>query len=195
MRREMDLPSGAPILEAIETMPSDAAARCRTILERHERAAAENASLAPGVDRCLDRLRQRGLRQAVVTRNSRQSAEMVLSRLAHRFDPVLSRDDGPVKPDPWAIRRICEVWGVEPHRVAVIGDFLFDVEAGRRAGARTVLLIGDRDPRQVAGAEQADFLLRSFEDVAGLLAWVDGAAGPAGLRRPPPSARPDFGLG
>jgi HAD superfamily hydrolase (TIGR01509 family) len=176
MRREMDLPPGVPVLEALEAMPPGDAARCRDILQRHERAGAERATLMPGVDHFLEQLEERQLRTAVVTRNSRAMAERMLSRLAHRFDDLLSRDDGPVKPDPWAIYRICEAWGVEPPQVVVIGDFYFDVEAGRRAGARTVLLTRDRDPRQLPGADQADYLLRSFHDAAQLFAWMQEPA-------------------
>jgi len=102
-------------------------------------------------------------------------------RLKHRFNPLLSREDGPVKPDPWAICRICELWGIEPRQAVVIGDYYFDVEAGRRAGAGTVLLIGQRDPRDVQGADQADFLLSSFADCDGLLAWMDAGQGKASL--------------
>jgi len=67
----MNLPAGLPILETLATLPDEDAARCWSILERHERVGAERAAVMPGVEHCLDQLARRGLRTAVVTRNSR----------------------------------------------------------------------------------------------------------------------------
>jgi histidinol-phosphate phosphatase family protein len=44
------------------------------------------------------------------------------------------------KPAPGMIERAAELLGVDPARVAVIGDIAADVEAARRAGARGVLV-------------------------------------------------------
>ena len=51
----------------------------------------ELAEVFPGVRPFLDRLSQRGLKMAVLTRNSRQSAQAVLSRLAlaSYFSPAI----------------------------------------------------------------------------------------------------------
>ncbi len=164
MRREMQLPPGTPILEALEKMPDDRASGCRRILQRHEFEGAQRATIIDGVCGFLERLSRHGIRRAIVTRNSRAMTDRVLTRLGLRFDPVITRDDGPVKPDPWAILRICQLWQTEPSQVAIIGDFRFDIDAGRRAGAVTVLLRRGRNTEHLAGAEQADFLLESFHD-------------------------------
>src|SRR5262245_2194501 len=91
MRREMGLPDGRPILEALAEMPEREAARCREILIRHEDQGAQRATLMPGVSEFLCRLDELRVRQAIVTRNSRTSALAMLERLALRFDPVICR--------------------------------------------------------------------------------------------------------
>ena len=92
------------------------------------------------------------MRTAIATRNSRQIAAATLRQLGLSVELVLTRDDGPVKPDPWAVLHVCEAWGVSPAEVVVIGDYRFDIESGRAAGARTVLLTHPHDPRHYPNA-------------------------------------------
>ena len=165
IRREMGLPDGEPILAALERMEPTQARHCDRILERYEREGAERTVLLPGVPELLEHLNRLRLRQAVVTRNSRAMAERMLSRCGLELDPVVTRDDGPVKPDPWAIDCIRRQWDIPSRRVVVIGDFRFDIEAGRRAGAITAFLGGERQP----GAEQADLRLDSLQQADRLL--------------------------
>ena len=172
IRREMGLADRQPILEAIEQMSPDDADRCREILARHERAGAERATLMPGVVDFLDEVRHRGWRAAVLTRNTRPLTLQTLDRLGLHFDPVITRDDAPAKPDPTAIEQIGAAWRLSPQRIVVIGDFLFDVQVAHRAGARGVLFTGGRDPQGLPGAEEADFLLDSFETADELLRWL-----------------------
>ena len=88
-------------------------------------------------------------------------------------DFALTRDDGPVKPDPWPVRQACERWELPAADVAVIGDYKFDIECGRAAGCRTVLLTHPHEAATYANAEQADLLLTSLADYERLLAWLD----------------------
>lgn len=173
IRREMGLPPGQPILEALDHLDDEEAARCREILARHEWAGAERARLMPGVREFLDAIEGRAIRRAILTRNSRTIAEATLERLGLSFDPVVARDDAPAKPDPSAIWGICGIWGLDRRRVAMVGDFHFDIEAGRNAGVWTVLYTAGRPPDQVVGSDLADFHLECFARPEGLLAWLE----------------------
>jgi HAD superfamily hydrolase (TIGR01509 family) len=174
MRRQMRLPSGVPLLETIDELSPADRQRCNEILHRHELAGAARAELMPGVETFLDRLAERGLRRAVVTRNSRTLTLPLLQRLGLDFDPVLSRDDGPVKPDPASIWEICRVWGTLANRVVVMGDYRFDLELARRAGAKSVFYLGARSREPLPDwAGMADFVLASFSEPDGFFAWLD----------------------
>lgn len=172
MRREMGLPAGMPILEGIARLGEAEAERCRRILHEHEWAGYERATLLPGVAELLAWLRERELRVGVVTRNSRDVSLATLARLEVTCDPLMTRDDGPIKPDPWAVAHICRQWDVPAQRVVMVGDFRFDVEAGRAAGTRTVLLAGV-DPAAYPNEEGADKVLSSLAQWRELLAWLD----------------------
>ena len=172
MRRAMGLVGGLPLLEAIAQANADDAERCWAILHEHERQGARRATLYPGVREFLDTLAERGRRRAVFTRNSRLSTAVTLERLQLDFDPVVCREDGPAKPHPAAIWKICETWGFRPNECAMIGDYRFDIEAGRRAGTHTVLFTGSGQGSGLDETEAADHTLQSFADTAAFWAWI-----------------------
>jgi len=173
MRREMELPPELPILEALDRLEPAHAAHCRAVLDRHEWAGAERATLLPGVADLIEILEDRGIRQAIATRNSRRITEATLAKIGLAVELSLTRDDGPVKPDPWPVLHVCQKWGLPPEEIVVIGDYKFDVECGRAAGCRTVLLTHPAEPRSYPNPEQADLLLASLAEYPLLLAWLD----------------------
>src|SRR5262245_26574914 len=145
IRREIGLPPGTPLLEALRHLDTEQRLRAEAILDRHERLGAERASVFAGIPEFLAWLDGRSIRRAVLTRNSRWAAETVLTRCGLSFDPVVAREDGPPKPDPAGVWRICTAWALAPADVLTIGDYLFDIEAGRQAGTRTALVTHGRE--------------------------------------------------
>jgi len=55
----------------------------------------------------------------------------------------------------------------------VVGDYRFDVECGRAAGCRTVLLTHPAESQDYPNTEQADLVLASLADYPRLLAWLE----------------------
>lgn len=180
MRREMHLPLGAPILEALEQLPRDEADRCLEILHRHEREGAERARPLAGAAQLVAELARRRLRLGILTRNSRAMARIMLAHFPQSFDPIISRDEGPVKPDPWAIHHICATWGLEPHETAIVGDYRFDIEAGRRAGCRTVLVANRERVAAWIDEVRPDLHLTSLAQTDQLLRWCEGSCSAEG---------------
>ena len=176
MRQEMELPPGTAILEAIDALPADRAAACRDILHRHELAGVQRARLMPSARELVERLQSAGVPTAVLTRNSRDAALATLERLSLAFPWVFAREDAPAKPDPTAIHQIRGLWQLPAHDVAIVGDYRFDLEAGRRAGAYCVLYTAGRDLSHLEWARDADLWLECFTRPEKLLAWLD--AGP-----------------
>ena len=171
MRREMRLPEKQPMLEALATLPEPRRNECWAILERHEREGAERATLMPGVTELMASLENRGIRRAVFTRNGREPTLRTLHRLNLYFDTIMAREDAPAKPDPTGIWKICELWGLRPEEVAMVGDYLFDIEAGRRAGVRTVCYAARRLPAEVE-TWGAGFAVECFSRPDDFLAWL-----------------------
>ena len=173
MRAEMGLPERTPILEALAKLPPEDAAQHWKILDRHEMEGVRRAELMPGVRELLAELARRKVRTAVFTRNSRACTLATLDRFALKFDAVLSRDDAPPKPDPEGILQICSQWDVPPAVVAVIGDYIFDLQAGRAAATRTVLYAQSATREEIAAwSAETDLVLHDFRQPEPLLAWM-----------------------
>lgn len=172
IRRELGLPPGEPLLEALARLPPAEARHAMAVLERHEERAALTAVAAPGVAELLDRLARAGLRAGVLTRTARRFALATLARTGLHCDPVLGREDAPPKPSPAGIWQICNYWGLRPEQAAMVGDYQFDIEAGRRAGVRTVLYTAGRAPTVEELSWGADLVLDCFLEPEKLLDWL-----------------------
>jgi HAD superfamily hydrolase (TIGR01509 family) len=173
MRRDMGLPADQPILESLNRLAPDEAAHRREILHRHELAGAQRATLLPGVASLWIEIERRELRSAIVTRNSLAVADATLRNVRLEIELLLSRDCGPTKPDPWPVQQACSRWNLTPTEVVVIGDYRFDIECGRAAGTRTVLLTHCHEPHIYPNHEQADLVLSSLAEFPRLFAWID----------------------
>jgi len=167
IRAEIGLPE--PLLETMMALPPGPERdRAFSILERHEDEAAEKSELSGGARETLDLLRARGVRTAVVTRNSRKSAERVLEKHALAFDLVVTREDAPAKPRPEPLLLISDRLEVPPAEALMVGDYKYDVMAGRAAGMRTaLLLLGEKRPPWLDEA-RPDHLLRRLDDLRAL---------------------------
>jgi HAD superfamily hydrolase (TIGR01509 family) len=159
-----------PILEAMEKMSAEQQGRAHAILGRYEELAAENSRLNPGVAEVCLWLDEHGVAIGLVTRNQRRSVERVCQLHNLHFDSVVTREDGPVKPDPFAVLRACELMGVQPSEAVMVGDYLFDLQSGRRAGALSVLL---KTNKKCAEFEhEADYVISTLNELPGLLTGI-----------------------
>jgi HAD superfamily hydrolase (TIGR01509 family) len=139
IRREVGVGNN-PILEAIEKMAPAKREAALSILHRHEDRCAAECVLNPGCEELIAWLKLRGVKLAVVTRNSFRSASTVFGRLNIPIDTLITRDDGVFKPAPDPLLLACRRLSVAPHDAWMIGDGQYDVEAGNAAGMRTIWL-------------------------------------------------------
>jgi HAD superfamily hydrolase (TIGR01549 family) len=170
IRRELGLPFGTPLLETMDRLPDADRAAAWAVLDRHEQAAVSAAEVLPGVVDFLAWLEARGVKRAVLTRNSRSVATAVLGRCGlSTFDPIVTRDDAPFKPQPEGLWRICKAWGLAPAEVLMLGDYVYDIQVGRNAGARTALLTHGRE---WPFADEAEFAFADFPRAMEMLVHV-----------------------
>lgn len=166
IRAELGISPAEGILEAIQQMPPPQAARAGELLLARELDAAGKAVLTPGATEILRRIDEAGLKTALLTRNARQSMELVIAKFGLSFDLGWSRHDGPIKPEPDSIIKACSCLGVAPDRTCCVGDYLYDIVAANAAGATSVLLMSG--PRRDF-ADQADHIIRQLAELAEIL--------------------------
>jgi HAD superfamily hydrolase (TIGR01509 family) len=170
IRREMGLASDAgPILELMEKMTKRERDEAQRILLAHEERAVAESTLNPGAKETLEELRRRGILIGILTRNKKENAAAVGDKHGLKFDAVVGRDEGPVKPDAFGVLYLCEKFGISPQESLVVGDYLFDLLCGRAAGAIPVLLKNHHKADEFA--KHADFVI---ENIADLLKIIDG---------------------
>jgi len=168
IRAEIGLPDGVPILEAMGGLTDAERVRANRIIDRHEAEAAAESRLMPGAEPLLAWLRARGVKVAVLTRNSRASVERAVRQHGLVFDAAVAREDNRPKPSPAGVHDLMEACGTGPAETVVVGDFRFDIEAGRSAGVRTVALASEA----VDWAAEATWQAPSLEAVQAILEQV-----------------------
>ncbi|HPD46976.1 MAG TPA: HAD family hydrolase [Anaerohalosphaeraceae bacterium] len=168
IRREMGLPPDAgPILELMERMSQEERARAEEVLLRHETNAVAESVLNESAESTLEALRAVGINIGVLTRNTRANVEAVARKHNLRFDAIVDREDGPVKPDAFGVLELCRRFRTRPEETIVVGDFLFDVLSAKAAGAIAVLLVNC--PKAQDYAEYADYVITSLDEVLDII--------------------------
>jgi HAD superfamily hydrolase (TIGR01549 family) len=144
MRRELGLAPEVPILETLHAMPQTEAAPLWELLNELEFHYAGKASLMQGAPELLHCLHEKGCRLAILTRNTMPVVKHTLKACAieHFFpmDYILDRDSCIPKPSPDGINQLLHMWQAQASDSVMVGDYLYDLEAGKAAGVATVHL-------------------------------------------------------
>jgi len=164
IREEMGLDrDSGPVLEAMEKMTPQQRKRAEEILHFHEQRAVTQSRLNPGARRTLSALRAADIYIGILTRNRRSNALAIGQKHGLKFDTIVDREDGPVKPDAFGVLRICQQFGVKPQETLVVGDYLFDLLCAKAAGAVAVLLANH--DRAAEFARHADFCIENIDQI------------------------------
>ncbi len=145
IRAALDLPSQQPILEALAQLPAAEAQPRWAKLYEIELEIAHTTQAQLGAGELLERLRSIDNQQiGILTRNHKSIAHHTLAAcgLLEFFEPdaILSRDCCAPKPQPDGILQLLQRWESTPDRGVMVGDYVFDLLAGRNAGTATVHL-------------------------------------------------------
>jgi HAD superfamily hydrolase (TIGR01509 family) len=137
IKAEMGIGPG-PILESLAELDESRRTYAEAVLLQHEKIAAEQSQLNDGCRELLALLKSQQISMALITRNSRLSAATVTARHNLNFDILITREDGPFKPDPFSLSLACQRLGVGPGEAWMVGDGQYDVEAAIAAQIRPV---------------------------------------------------------
>ncbi len=133
--------------------------------------AADHAAWMPGAREALDACAALSLPLALATNKPRSATLPLVDALgmASRFRVIVAGGDGPLKPDPAAIRSALAPLGVEPADAWVVGDGPQDVGAGKAAGAWTVAVLGGFGSEARLRAASPDRVLGSLHELGAML--------------------------
>jgi len=182
LRGAIGCPPGTLILEYIDALPTEEERILkRKVLADFELAAARASIPNDGAEETIGLLRDHGIGVGILTRNTRSSimaSLMNFTRISERdFQVIVTREsEGRPKPHPDGVLAAARALGVAPHEMLVVGDFVFDIAAGKAAGSPTVLLTNGRRASQpwtpnaaVSSEPAADYTIRTLGELAGIL--------------------------
>ncbi len=141
----------------------------------------DHTTFMPGAQEALEQLRD--YRLAICSNKPRPATEALLGALGvtDRFETILAGGDMlEKKPDPKPVLEIAKRLRLAPSQLVVVGDGPQDVEAGRRAGARTVGIIGTIVAADRLRESSPDVLLHSMADLPAVVARWARASEPHG---------------
>ena len=144
IKRALEIPQSDDILQHLAALPVEVAAAKHAWLLEHERELAVAAQAASGAVDLVRELHGRGCRLGILTRNARELALVTLQAIGlgdcFASDDILGRDEAPPKPHPGGLLHLAERWQVAPSELVMVGDYRYDLECARAAGAYSVLV-------------------------------------------------------
>ena len=173
VRSAVGCPPGMGLLEYLAGVDDVRERRAKeAILEAMEVEAAEQTRENAGATELVQYLHRLGVPLGIITRNTRESIDRSLAKLpgigADLFHVIVTRDL-PLnpKPQPDGVLYAAEQLGVDVGELLVVGDFSFDIEAGKRAGALAMYL--HNDPNEPFHGDGADFVVHSLAEALAVI--------------------------
>lgn len=182
VRNAMGCPLTSPILEFIESLATEEErGKARRILDEFEQKAARASVPNHGAEEVILLLRKKGIDRGIITRNSMASIREALKNFPTLsemdFSVILTRESaGRPKPHPDGVLEAARLFGVPPEEMLVVGDFIFDIAAGKAAGAAAALITNGHDAAeswrghiQTPLLAAPDFTISSLIELKGIL--------------------------
>lgn len=125
---------------------------------------ADHSIIYPGVKKILTELRN--YKKAVISNKRGNLSKKLLDHvnLIHHFDLIVGSDTTPErKPSPAPVIYVYESLGIKKEEAVIVGDSNYDIEAGKRAGIKTVAVTYGYNDRIYL--LEADYLIDSFSEL------------------------------
>ncbi|KAG5953435.1 hypothetical protein E4U57_005432 [Claviceps arundinis] len=178
MRHHLNIPPQTDILQHIDSLPPSHQSPAHDTIRAIELRYMAAQTPQPGLTTLMRFLDQHAIPKAICTRNFDAPVQHLLEKFLQgsRFEPVLTREFRPCKPDPAGILHIARQWGLgdgddgegDASGMIMVGDSMDDMEAGRRAGAATVLLVNEAN-RELGEHECTDLVIERLDELVGVL--------------------------
>ncbi|MCU1126658.1 HAD family hydrolase [Stenotrophomonas maltophilia] len=150
IKRELAIPAQDDILTHLADLPAAEASAKHAWLLAHERELATASVPAMGAVALVRALQGAGCRLGILTRNVRSLAQVTLQAIGlgdvFAEEDIIGRDEAEPKPSPDGLQYFLRRWQVDPAQVVMVGDYRFDLECGRAAGTRTLLVNAPDNP-------------------------------------------------
>lgn len=130
-----------------------------------------NVVLFPDTLYTLEKLKERGVRMAIVTSRDCPSLRLIMEPrgLLPFFETTVNGSDGITpKPAPDMVNHLLEKMSLKTDEVLVVGDTTFDIEMGQRAGCRTCAVTYGNHSRETLATLSPTYIIDSLTELLAL---------------------------
>jgi len=131
----------------------------------------------PGARAALAFLQRKGYKLAVASNRPTKFSHIILKHLKikNNFDYILCGDKvDKAKPHPEILHRILKKLSVKPAEALYVGDMTVDVEAGNRAGVKTVAVLTGSSTKRELGRLKPYKIIGKIGELKTILNQING---------------------
>lgn len=147
--------------------------RALSIYRRHHKVAlVQGAHLFPKVDKVLTYLKNKGYKLAAASNRPTKFSWILIRHLKidKYFNYVLCADKlKHIKPHPEILNKIMRKLSFKPQQTVYVGDMAIDIQAGRRAKARTIAVVTGSSTRLELKEQRPSRIIRRISVLLKLL--------------------------
>jgi len=145
--------------------------KAHAIVVEHEVMAAKKGHIIPGVKPLLKKLRKRGIKVAIITRNCDRAVKIVFPDIENFSDVYLPRDYvNRVKPHPDHLVVALEKMGVNNSaHCLMVGDHIMDIEGGQQMGMKTAGVLTGKITRADFTEAGADYIVDDVTSIPDII--------------------------
>ncbi|TGK79152.1 HAD family hydrolase [Leptospira noumeaensis] len=144
IKQELNIPLDMDILTSLSKLSKEEAEKKHNQLNQIELKIAKTTVPSPGSFELLQKIKSENYQLGILTRNSFGNSIETLkaAKLIEFFqdDFIFCRERAIPKPNPEGIFRLMDLWKANPIDTVMIGDYIYDLDAGRGAGVDTIYI-------------------------------------------------------
>lgn len=144
IKRELEIPLDTDILTSLSKLSKEEAEKKHIQLGEIELKIAKLSIPSPGSSELLQEIKTQTKNLGILTRNSFSNSIETLKAagLIEYFDSnfIFCRERAVPKPNPEGIFQLMDLWKANPTETVMIGDYVYDLDAGSAAGVETIYI-------------------------------------------------------
>lgn len=144
IKRELELPLDTDILTSLSKLSKEEAEKKHLQLGVIEHKIAKLSIPSPGSTELLREIKTQTNNLGILTRNSFSNSIETLKAAGlidyFQYNFIFCRERALPKPNPEGIFRLMDLWKANPKETVMIGDYVFDLDAGTAAGVDTIYI-------------------------------------------------------
>jgi HAD superfamily hydrolase (TIGR01549 family) len=153
------------VLKYIKKQDLDRQQAMYDILDEYENEIAKECTLNDGFLDLMDFLNERDIKTGIITRSSRRHATQVIKKLGIPITQVIGREEIKPKPSGKPLIHLSALLKIPLHKMICVGDFLWDILAGKNAHVTTVLFVTEASRKYIHLPDYVIYHLSNLKDI------------------------------